>query len=57
MIDKSVNPAPMGLDAIDQEEDPNQEPLEIEIEDPESVTISKGDEIILQIQKEVDEEG
>lgn len=56
MIDKSVNPAPMGLDAIDQEEDLNQEPLEIEIEDPESVTISHGDEIILQIQKEVDEE-
>ena len=33
MIDKSVNPAPMGLDAIPIEED--QEPLEIEIEDPE----------------------
>jgi hypothetical protein len=44
MIDKSVNPAPLGLDAIAQEEDPNLEPLEIEIEDPESVTIRQGDE-------------
>ena len=44
MISKSVNPAPLGLDAIDQEEDPNLEPLEIEIEDPESVTIRQGDE-------------
>ena len=54
MIDKSVNPAPMGLDAIPIEED--QEPLEIEIEDPESVTISLGEQEILKIQKEVDEE-
>ena len=44
MISKSVNPAPLGLDAVDQEEDPNLEPLEIEIEDPESVTIRQGDE-------------
>ena len=44
MISKSVNPAPLGLDAIDQEEDPTLEPLEIEIEDPESVTIRQGDE-------------
>jgi hypothetical protein len=44
----------MGIDAIPIEED--QEPLEIEIEDPESVTISLGEQEILKIQKEVDEE-
>ena len=52
MIEKSLNPAPQGLAALNE----NEEPLEIEIEDPESVTISHGDEIILQIQKDVDEE-
>lgn len=40
MIDKSTNPAPQGLEQLSQD----QEPLEIEIEDPESVTIRHGDE-------------
>lgn len=52
MIEKSLNPAPQGIVASSE----NEEPLEIEIEDPESVTIRHGDDIILQIQKEVDEE-
>jgi len=39
MIDKSLNPAPQGIDQISQIE----EPLEIEIEDPESVTLHLGD--------------
>ena len=52
MIEKSLNPAPQGLAALSE----NEEPLEIEIEDPEAVTIRHGDDIILQIQKEVDEE-
>ena len=44
-IQKSLNPAPMGLDALQ-----NQEPaLEIQIEDPESVTIGDGSmEIIIE---------
>jgi len=52
MIEKSLNPAPQGLAALSE----NEEPLEIEIEDPESVTIRHGEDIILEIQKEVDEE-
>jgi hypothetical protein len=52
MISKSVNPAPMGLDAIGLEEDPNLMPLEIEIEDPEAVTIRADGEDILRIEKE-----
>ena len=52
MIEKSLNPAPQGLAALSE----NEEPLEIEIEDPEAVTIRHGENIILQIQKEVDEE-
>jgi hypothetical protein len=40
-IDKAVNQAPLGLDSIDPQ---NNEPdLEIEIEDPESVSIKAGD--------------
>jgi hypothetical protein len=54
MISKSVNPAPMGLDAIGLEEDPNLMPLEIEIEDPEAVTIRADGEDILRIEKEED---
>jgi len=54
MISKSVNPAPMGLDAIGLEEDPNLMPLEIEIEDPEAVTIRADGEEILKIEKEED---
>lgn len=51
MIDKSTNPAPQGLEQISQD----QEPLEIEIEDPESVTIRHGDEEI-KIEPGMDEE-
>jgi hypothetical protein len=41
-IDKAYNQAPLGLDAIGMQ--PQQEPdLEIEIEDPESVTLRTGD--------------
>lgn len=43
MIDKSMNPAPQGLEQVSQD----QEPLEIEIEDPESVTIRHGDEELI----------
>jgi len=52
MIEKSLNPAPQGLAALSE----NEEPLEIEIEDPESVTIKHGEDTILKIQAEVDEE-
>ena len=52
MIEKSLNPAPQGIVAASE----NEEPLEIEIEDPEAVTIRHGEDIILEIQKEVDEE-
>lgn len=52
MIDKSLNVAPQGIAAASESE----EPLEIEVEDPEAVTIKHGNDIILQIQKEVDEE-
>jgi hypothetical protein len=38
-MDKALYQAPQGLDQVAEEE----EPLEIEIEDPESVTISQGD--------------
>jgi hypothetical protein len=51
-IDKAFYQAPQGLDQIGVEE----EPLEISIEDPESVTISQG-EFELEIKKTEDEEG
>jgi hypothetical protein len=51
-IDKAFYQAPQGLDQIGLEE----EPLEISIEDPESVTISQG-EFELEIKKTEDEEG
>jgi hypothetical protein len=52
-IEKSLYQAPQGLDAIDN----NAEPLEIEIEDPESVTIGvDGLEIILEKEREQDDE-
>jgi hypothetical protein len=50
-IDKALYQAPLGLDQIGAEE----EPLEIEIEDPESVTISQGD-FTLEIKEAEDEE-
>jgi len=43
MIEKSMNPAPQGIEQVD----PDAEPLEIEIEDPESVTLRQGDEEIV----------
>jgi hypothetical protein len=52
MIAKSMNPAPQGIAALGEDE----EPLEIEIEDPEALTIKKGGDTILQLQKEVDDE-
>ena len=51
-IDKAFYQAPQGLDQIGAEE----EPLEISIEDPESVTISQGD-FTLEIKEMEDEEG
>jgi hypothetical protein len=54
-IEKSLYAAPMGIAQMAQ--DPNAEPLEIEIEDPESVTIGMGDlEIILEPGKEEDDD-
>jgi len=54
-IDKALNPAPMGMG---MEDALNQEPaIEIEIEDPESVTIGMdGLEIVLEPEKESDED-
>jgi len=52
-IEKSLYQAPQGLDAIDN----NAEPLEIDIEDPESVTIGlDGLEIILEKENEQDDD-
>ena len=52
-IEKSLYQAPQGLDAIDN----NAEPIEIEIEDPESVTIGMGGlEIILEKENEQDDD-
>jgi hypothetical protein len=51
-IDKAFYQAPQGLDQISEEEDP----LEISIEDPESVTISQG-EFTLEIARTEEEEG
>jgi hypothetical protein len=51
-IDKALYQAPKGLEQIGAEE----EPLEISIEDPESVTISQGD-FTLEMKKIEDEEG
>ena len=42
-IDKALNQAPLGLDPSMMEEDPNNLPIEIEIEDPEAVHIGIGD--------------
>jgi hypothetical protein len=54
-IEKSLYAAPMGIAQMAQ--DPNAEPIEIEIEDPESVTIGMGDlEIILEPGKEEDDD-
>ena len=55
-IDKALNQAPLGLDAMGMR--PQEEPeIEIEIEDPESVTIGMGDlEIEIEPGKEEDDE-
>jgi len=54
-IDKALYAAPMGIAQMAQ--DPNADPIEIEIEDPESVTIGMGDlEIILEPGKEEDDD-
>lgn len=57
-IDKAVNPAPMGLNDDMEEDYFSEEPaLEIEIEDPESVTIGMGGlEITLEPEEEGDDE-
>jgi hypothetical protein len=53
-IDKSINPAPLGLDEMLMDSEPV---LEIEIEDPESVTIGlDGLEIELEKREETDED-
>ena len=55
-IDKSLNPAPMGLDVL-QEEEPLQPDLEIEIDNPDAVTIGMdGLEIELKPKKETSED-
>ena len=55
-IDKSLNPAPMGLDVL-QEEEPPQPDLEIEIDNPDAVTIGMdGLEIELKPKKETSED-
>lgn len=51
-IDKAFYQAPQGLDQVSEVE----EPLEIEIEDPESVSISQGD-FTLEISKAEEEDG
>ena len=58
-IDKSLNQAPLGLGAMDPLMKPEmeQDDIEIEIEDPESVSLSMGDmEIDLEPGKEKDDE-
>ena len=54
-IEKALNPAPLGLDAL-MEEDAGPD-LEIEIEDPEALSISLGGEEIFSMEKGEDEEG
>ena len=55
-IDKALNPAPMGLDVL-QEEEPPQPDLEIEIDNPDAVTIGMdGMEIELKPKKKTSED-
>jgi len=54
-IDKALNQAPLGLDSQMMQEDPNNLPIEIEIEDPEAVHIGIGDTQI-DIEPGVDED-
>jgi hypothetical protein len=58
-IDKSLNQAPLGLGAMDplMKPETDQDDIEIEIEDPESVEINMGDlEIDLEPSDEKDDE-
>jgi len=56
-IDKALNQAPLGLNAVGMQPGPVEPDLEIEIEDPESVTIGMGDlEIEIEPGKEEDDE-
>lgn len=56
-IDKGLYAAPVGLDMLDAMGDEAAPPIEIEIEDPESVTLGFGDvEIQLSPDKETDED-
>lgn len=54
-IDKALNQAPLGLDSQMMQEDPNDLPIEIEIEDPEAVHIGIGD-MEIDIEPGVDED-
>lgn len=50
---KALNPAPLGLEGMEEEG----EPIEIEIENPESVSIKAGDmEVVLEPEEETDED-
>jgi hypothetical protein len=56
-IDKSLSQAPQGLDQLDELDELDNGPaLEIEIEDPESVTIGLDGEPILTIEEGIDED-
>jgi hypothetical protein len=56
-IDKALNQAPLGLNAVGMQPGPVEPDLEIEIEDPESVTLRTGDlEIEIEPGKEEDDE-
>ena len=54
-IEKSINPAPLGLGALEDPTDATPA-IEIEIEDPEAVRIGVDGQPILEIEKEEDEE-
>lgn len=51
-IDKALYQAPQGIDQVAEEE----EPIEIEIEDPEAVEIRQGDETLLRVEETEDED-
>jgi hypothetical protein len=53
MIEQSINPAPMGLDSLTQEDEPG---IEIQIENPEGVQIGM-DGMLIDLMPEEEEEG
>jgi hypothetical protein len=55
-IDKSLSQAPLGIDQLNPEEMGDEPALEIEIEDPESVTIGIDGQPLLTIEETEDEE-